>query len=70
MSENVKTWLLAMLSAEISIELSAIDNERTWADGVDDPDTREMHRANAAEHESYVEVLRGLHARVEAGTLP
>lgn len=70
MSENVKTWLLAMLSTEISIELSAIDNERTWADGVDDPDTREMHLANAAEHESYVEVLRGLHARVEAGTLP
>lgn len=70
MSENIKVWLLAMLSNEIDIELAAIDNERTWADGVDDHDTREMHLANAKEHESYVEVLRGLHARVEAGTLP
>ena len=70
MSENIKVWLLAMLSNEISIELAAIDNERTWADGVDDPDTREMHLANAEEHERYVEVLRGLHARVEAETLP
>ena len=70
MSENIKVWLLAMLSAEIDIELAAIDNERTWADGVDDPDTREMYLANAEEHENYVEVLRGLHARVEAGTLP
>lgn len=70
MSENVKAWLLAMLSSEISIELSAIGNERIWANGANDPDTREMHLANAEEHESYVEVLRGLHARVEAGTLP
>ena len=70
MSENIKVWLLAMLSTEISIELAAIDNERNWADGADDPDTHEMYLANAKEHESYVEVLRGLHARVEAGTLP
>ena len=70
MSENIKVWLLAMLSNEIDIELSAIDNERTWADGASNPDTREMYLANAEEHENYVEVLRGLRARVEAGTLP
>ena len=70
MSENVKVWLLAMLSAEIDTELAAIGNERIWANGVSDPDTCEMHLANVEEHERYVEVLRGLHARVEAGTLP
>ena len=57
MNEMIRTWFKAMLETERAAELAAVANEETWADGANGPETQAMHKANAANHQAYADLL-------------
>lgn len=65
LTENMKGWLDRLYDEAIVEAAQAAENERGWADGSPDAETKEMHLANAAEQDAYAAALTELKDNIQ-----
>lgn len=70
MTENQKTWLLAMFEAEIAQEEMTVTNEQAWADGAPDHTAQTLHIINVMEHTAYIDILKTFVHAIETEVRP
>jgi len=66
LTENQKAWLGTVYDEAIREHRASADNEREWANGALDATARDMHLANAVEHDRFADWLEDQKDNAEA----
>ena len=69
MNEMHKFWLIQLFDEEIQEELGTIKNEELWNLGYEGEPSENPHPGNIKLRQEYIDILKELRQKVEAGTI-